>query len=82
MTIVKEAEFEKDVAKFLRKVKKGEQLRIVSGRNKAIAELSPLPSKKTKKGKRPFGLAKGEFKVTKEFFDPLPKEILKHFGGE
>jgi len=37
------------------------------------------PAKKTK---RPIGLAKGNVKVTKAFFKPLPNELLDAFEGK
>lgn len=37
-----------------------------------MAELKPI--KKEKKAKRPIGLAKGKFKIPKDFFQPLPLE--------
>jgi hypothetical protein len=45
-----------------------------------IAEIRPLPSRRTKK--RPVGLAKGKLTVPKEFFDPLPHELVQAFHGE
>jgi hypothetical protein len=33
------------------------------------------------KGRRPFGLAKGEFVVPDDFDDPLPEDILRDFEG-
>ena len=41
-----------------------------------IQEKSTLANKQ-----RPIGLAKGSFQISKEFFDPLPKEILDGFAG-
>ena len=32
-------------------------------------------------GPRPYGLARGEFVVPPEFFDPLPEDILRGFEG-
>jgi hypothetical protein len=31
---------------------------------------------------RPIGIAEGEFRVPKEFSDPLPEEIIEAFYGE
>ncbi len=33
------------------------------------------------KGRRPFGLARGEFVVPDDFDDPLPEEILRDWEG-
>jgi hypothetical protein len=35
-----------------------------------------------RKDHRPLGLARGEFKVTPAFFEPLPDDILAFFNGE
>jgi hypothetical protein len=34
-----------------------------------------------RKTKRPLGLAKGSFKVPREFFKPLPPSLVKAFQG-
>lgn len=34
---------------------------------------------KPRAAKRPLGLAQGKFKVPKQFFDPLPSEVLEAF---
>ncbi len=60
-------------------LEKGEEI-LVLKRNIPVAEIHPLKNK-TKK-RRKIGLAKGEFKVSKSFFEPLPAEILKGFLGE
>jgi hypothetical protein len=38
-----------------------------------------LPAQTTRK--RPIGLAKGQLTIPKEFFDPLPEEIIQAFHG-
>ena len=41
------------------------------------------PSKRpVKKSKRPIGLAKNKFKITKSFSKPLPKELQDAFEGK
>jgi len=40
------------------------------------------PKPPAKKTKRPIGLAKGNLKVTKSFFKPLPDEMLDAFEGK
>ena len=62
---------------YLNRIEKGETI-LLCRRNTPIAEIRPLPPPRTKR--RPLGLAKGEVKIPKEFFEPLPEEILKHFG--
>jgi hypothetical protein len=41
------------------------------------AKVQPASGKR-----RPIGLARGEFTVPKEFFDPLPDEIINGFYGD
>ena len=36
--------------------------------------------KNKKKGKRPFGLCKGEIKISKDFYEPIDDETLKSWG--
>ena len=45
----------------------------------AVAEIRPLAKRA---GKRPFGLAKGDFVVPDDFDDPLPEDVLRLFEGE
>lgn len=66
-------------SRYLAEVEKGETL-IVCRRNIPIAEIRPL--RKEGKKKRPIGLAKGEFEVPPEFFDPLPDDMLAAFEGK
>ncbi len=42
-------------------------------------ELIVMPAEEPAAVQRPYGLARGEFKVEKMFFDALPKEIEEHF---
>jgi len=65
------------LSRYLPRLAKGETI-LLCKRNVPIAEIRPLPPPRTKK--RPLGLAKGTFKVPKEFFDPLPDELLRAFG--
>jgi antitoxin (DNA-binding transcriptional repressor) of toxin-antitoxin stability system len=59
--------------------KKGETI-ILCNRNQPIAEIRSLPSPLM--GKRPIGLAKGQFSVTPAFFEPLPNDVLDTFSGK
>lgn len=52
---------------------------IIFDKDHAVAEMRPL-SKAA--GKRPIGLAKGDFVVPDDFNDPLPEDVLKLFEGE
>jgi hypothetical protein len=53
---------------------------MIRKRNIPAAETRPL--QQARKTKRPIGLAKGRFKVSKKFFHPLPDEILNAFEGK
>jgi antitoxin (DNA-binding transcriptional repressor) of toxin-antitoxin stability system len=67
------------LSRYLAKLARGETI-LLCKRNIPIAEIRPLPQRR--KGKRPIGLAKGEFKVPPEFFEPLPSELLDAFNGQ
>ncbi len=67
------------LSRYLEKVEKGETI-LLCRRNIPIAEIRPLP--KRHEGKRPIGLAKGEFTVGPEFFEPLPDDLLDLFEGK
>jgi antitoxin (DNA-binding transcriptional repressor) of toxin-antitoxin stability system len=67
------------LSRYLALLEKGESL-LLGRRNVPIAEIRPLPPQQ--KEKRPIGLAKGEFEVPPEFFEPLPDDILAAFEGE
>jgi antitoxin (DNA-binding transcriptional repressor) of toxin-antitoxin stability system len=65
---------------YLAKVKKKGETIIVCNRNQPIAEIRALPSPLA--GKRPIGLAKGQFSVPPAFFEPLPNDVLDAFSGK
>lgn len=65
---------------YLTKLKKNGDTIILCNRNQPIAEIRPLPSPQT--GKRPIGLAKGQFSVPSSFFEPLPDDVLDAFSGK
>jgi antitoxin (DNA-binding transcriptional repressor) of toxin-antitoxin stability system len=67
------------LSRYLAMLSNGQSV-LLCKRNRPIAEIRPLPA--TRQGKRPVGLAKGAFKVPREFFEPLPDEMLKRFTGE
>lgn len=67
------------LSRYLDRLAKGETITLCK-RNVPIAEIRPLPS--DRKSPRPIGLAKGKFKVTPEFFAPLPDETIASFYGE
>jgi len=72
-------DIQRDLPGFLRRIQAGEPLTIVQA-NKPVAKVTPLSPPPTMNGKRPFGLAKGEFTVPDDFNDPDP-EIIELFGG-
>ncbi len=67
------------LSRYLANLAEGESI-LLCKRNEPIAEIRRLPGKK--KGKRPIGLAKGEFKVPKDFFEPLPEDLINGFYGK
>jgi len=67
------------LSRYLAKLARGETI-LLCKRNIPIAEIRPLPRRC--KAKRPIGLAKGEFKVPPEFFEPLPSELVDAFNGQ
>jgi len=53
---------------------------ILCKRNVPVAEIRGITSREGQRP-RPTGLAHGEFKVPKTFFDPLPNDLLAAFTG-
>ena len=71
-------EVEKDPRAYLHRVLEGETV-VVFEKDRPVAEMRPLARRA---GKRPIGLAKGEFVVPDDFNDPLPEDVLELFEGE
>jgi antitoxin (DNA-binding transcriptional repressor) of toxin-antitoxin stability system len=67
------------LSRYLAKLKKGETI-ILCKRNEPIAEIRPLPTPPPHK--RPVGLAKEQFVVPPQFFEPLPEELTHAFQGQ
>lgn len=67
------------LSRYLERLARGESI-ILCKRNIPIAEIRPLPAHR--KAKRPVGLAKGKFKLSRKFFKPLPPDILDSFHGQ
>ena len=67
------------LSRYLELIEKGETI-ILCKRNIPIAEIRPLPQ--GRKTRRPIGLAKGQWKMTRKFFDPLPSAITDAFSGK
>ncbi len=64
------------LSEYLDDLARGETI-LLCKRNKPIAEIRPIRAERVEP--RPVGLAKGQFSVPPEFFEPLPGEILAHF---
>lgn len=62
------------LSRYLKKLKKGETI-FLCKRNKTIVEIRPFSSKFHRK--RPIGLAKVQVTIPKEFFDPLPEDVIQ-----
>ena len=71
-------DIEKDPHAYLHRVLEGETV-VVFEKDQPVAEMRPLPKRA---GKRPMGLAKGDFVVPDDFDDPLPEDVLQLFEGE
>lgn len=71
-------DIEKDPRAYLHRVLEGETV-VVFERDRPVAEMRPLAKRA---GKRPMGLAKGDFVVPDDFNDPLPEDVLQLFEGE
>jgi antitoxin (DNA-binding transcriptional repressor) of toxin-antitoxin stability system len=67
------------LSRYLAELTPGEGL-VLCNRNRPVAELRSLRKKVVRKPR--IGVARGEFVVPDSFFEPLPDEILKAFGGK
>ena len=67
------------LSRYLERIAKGETI-LLCKRNIPIAEIRPIPP--PQKSQRPIGLAKGQFKIPPEFYEPLPPEMVSAFSGE
>lgn len=67
------------LSRYLKRLEQGETI-LLCKRNVPIAEIRPLPGQRDQP--RLIGLARGEFEVSPEFFDPLPEELLDAFEGK
>lgn len=68
------------LSRYLDAAENGEVV-ILCRHNKPIAELRAMPAPPSAAATPRFGLWEG-FGVAESFFDPLPEEIQKAFGGE
>ena len=71
-------EDDNDLRDCVDRVLQGETVVITRG-DQPVAEIRPVTRTK---GRRPIGLAKGEFVVPDDFDDPLPDDILDAFEGK
>lgn len=90
MTIVSLADIQRDPDAVLRRVERGETVRIVRG-TVPVAEITPVPppaaaaqpasvpSATNGAPKRPFGLCAGEFATPQNFDAPLPDHVIREF---
>jgi len=67
-----------NLSKYLKELTEDEPI-LLCKRNVPIAKIVGLKSRPTKK--RAIGLAKGDFIVPDDFFDPLPDDVLAGFEG-
>jgi prevent-host-death family protein len=68
-----------NLSKYIAAAGRGETV-VICHRNLPVAELRSLPGVRTKP--RPIGLARGEFKIPRSFFEPLPDDVVAAFHGE
>jgi antitoxin (DNA-binding transcriptional repressor) of toxin-antitoxin stability system len=64
---------------YLDRLAEGETI-LLCKRNTPVAEIRAVPQ--ARKTKRPIGLAKNKFKISKSFFKPLPDELIDAFEGK
>ena len=67
------------LSRYLELIEKGETI-LLCKRNIPIAEIRPVAAHR--KQPRPIGLAKGKWKVTRKFFEPLPSGVIEAFMGK
>ena len=67
------------LSRYLRRLRPGETI-LLCKRNVPVAEIRSVTPPRNEP--RPIGLAKGKFEVPKEFFAPLPDELLDGFEGK
>ena len=79
MTMINIHEAKARLSEYARRVQKGETI-ILCHRNKPFAEIRPLQPQE-KSGERPFGLARGKFRLPEDFNSPDP-EIEALFAGK
>lgn len=81
MQIVNIHEAKAHLSELLAKVEAGETL-IIARRNKPIAKLIPTTEEAPKKRPRSLGLARDEFSIPDDFFEPMSEQELALYTGE
>lgn len=76
MITISISDFKKKADYYLNKIKSGEEF-VISDKNRSFAKITPI--KPDTNGKRPVGLAKGDFVVPDDFDSPLPADVQKMF---
>ncbi len=66
------------LSRYLTRRAAGEMI-LLCKRNVPVAEIRAVKQARTER--RPVGLAKGRFDVPREFFEPLPDDLLEAFEG-
>jgi antitoxin (DNA-binding transcriptional repressor) of toxin-antitoxin stability system len=66
------------LSRYLVEVERGRSI-LLCRNNKPVAEIKRLVGRPTVQ--RPVGLAKGTFRLTEAFFQPLPEDLLSAFEG-
>lgn len=74
MRIVNIHEAKTHFSKLVNSVIQGDEI-LIAMAGKPVAKLSPIKPKT----KRRFGVMKGKIKISKDFDEPLPEEILEEF---
>ena len=72
------AEAKAHLSRYLESVERGETV-LLCRRNVPVAEIRALPRQPLQE--RPVGIDRG-MKVPDSFFEPLPDDILRAFGGD
>lgn len=76
MTQINTYEAKRDLSELLDRVQKGETV-VIARHNKPVAELRPVRSRP--KRVRSAGLCAGEVKVSRNFNEELPEDVLADF---
>jgi antitoxin (DNA-binding transcriptional repressor) of toxin-antitoxin stability system len=67
-----------NLSRYIAELEPGDTL-VICNRNEPVAEIRPIVKNTPK---RRVGVAKGQIKLTPEFWEPLPEDMLKAFSGE